>query len=527
MSTMTAGHRPGPASLASPSPGSPSLPSADPERRATAFAVDRLIGWGVAAGVAYAAWRLADLGVPSAITVFAGTVVVLGLIAAVVLGTTGLSPAKAMLGLRVVRRSDGRPVGVLPALGRTVVLGLAGLPTLGLGAATLGWSAAMDPTGKRRALHDRIGDAVVVDTRPPSMIEPVAAEAPQPVVNLTALRLLPDPEPAVQADPEPDFGLPPHIAAPPASLGQSLPHSLAQAPVVSHSVPAQITAPPSPASPALQAPQAVPPDQQPTQPPGRDEPAARPPQQPRPAAQAPPQAQAGPQPAQQPTPQQAPQPAQQPRSGADVGAPAQVPAPRREPYQQPRPPAKQQAQPPAAAAPPAAATPPAVAPRAPAPQAATPPPARPTPAQQPQVPTSGRHPTTVPAAPVVQPPAQAPAQPDAARVGVRWRVSFDTGHSFVVEGLALIGRRPEPRPGEPVLHVVPLPSEDMSLSKTHAQFQVAPDGALVVMDRGSTNGSYLARGGASKQLSPGRPATLVDGDQVRFGDRTMRVERLT
>lgn len=94
-----------------------------------------------------------------------------------------------------------------------------------------------------------------------------------------------------------------------------------------------------------------------------------------------------------------------------------------------------------------------------------------------------------------------------------------------MEGLAIVGRRPEARSGEPVRHVVPLKSTDMSLSKTHAQFQVAPDGALVVMDRGSTNGSYVVRKGLSKALTPGRPSTLLDGDAVRFGDRTMRVAR--
>jgi pSer/pThr/pTyr-binding forkhead associated (FHA) protein len=66
----------------------------------------------------------------------------------------------------------------------------------------------------------------------------------------------------------------------------------------------------------------------------------------------------------------------------------------------------------------------------------------------------------------------------------------------------------------------------MSLSKTHAQLQVVPGGALVVMDRGSTNGSVLVRGGVAKQLEGGRPATLKDGDRVRFGDRQMSVARL-
>ena len=106
-----------------------------------------------------------------------------------------------------------------------------------------------------------------------------------------------------------------------------------------------------------------------------------------------------------------------------------------------------------------------------------------------------------------------------------WRVSFDTGESFLVEGLTLVGRRPEARPNEPVRRLVALPSDDMSLSKTHAQFQVVPDGALVVMDRGSTNGSILIRSGVTKRLTGGRPATLRDGDRVRFGDREMAVAR--
>ncbi len=109
--------------------------------------------------------------------------------------------------------------------------------------------------------------------------------------------------------------------------------------------------------------------------------------------------------------------------------------------------------------------------------------------------------------------------------GLRWRVAFDTGDSFVVEGLGIVGRRPEARQGEPVRHVVPLPSADMSVSKTHAQFHLAPDGVLVVMDRGSTNGSVLTRQGVSRDLAAGKPATLLDGDRVRFGDREMTVTR--
>ncbi|MDF9718051.1 FHA domain-containing protein, partial [Nocardioides sp. ChNu-99] len=149
-----------------------------------------------------------------------------------------------------------------------------------------------------------------------------------------------------------------------------------------------------------------------------------------------------------------------------------------------------------------------------APQGPTPPtvatpavPPAPAPQQRPVAPPTSRH--------AVQPPGRS----------ATWRVTFDSGESFVVTGLGLVGRRPEPRGGEEVAHLVPLSSSDMSVSKTHAQFHLSADGALVVMDRGSTNGSFINRGGVARELSPGRAATLVDGDVVRFGDREMRVAR--
>ena len=72
---------------------------------------------------------------------------------------------------------------------------------------------------------------------------------------------------------------------------------------------------------------------------------------------------------------------------------------------------------------------------------------------------------------------------------------------------------------------MPLRSQDMSVSKTHAQLHVSGDGSLVVTDRGSTNGSALVRSGVSRQLPPGKPTTLLDGDVVRLGDRSMSVSR--
>lgn len=409
--------------MTQPTPeGAVSYPAAELDRRFYAFAVDRLIAWGLFAGAGYLAWRflLDDDKLAAGVAAIVGTVLLVSLLYAVLLGVAGLSPGKAMVGLRVVRYGDGQPIGVSKALLRTAVLGIFTIPTAGLGLATLAWTAVMDPGGRRRGGHDRMTDAVVVDVRP--VPEPDATDdRPRQIVNLTAMRLVP-----------------------------------------ARAVPAPTPAPP-PAPVAAPAPSAAP------------APAARP----------------------------------------------ATPAPRTPP------PTAPPAGPPAPSAPPPTTSPPAAAPAAPTPAAPTPAvptPAAPTPAVPPTARLTLGPPLT--GAPQGAPQAPAPtAAPTPALSG--WRVEFDTGEAFVVEGLALVGRRPEPRPGEPVRHVVPLRSTDMSLSKTHAQFQVVPDGALVVMDRGSTNGSVLLRQGVSKPLTAGRPATLLDGDTVRFGDRSMIVTKQT
>lgn len=386
-------------------------PAAELDRRFYAFVLDRLLAWGLFAGAGYLAWRFLfeeDQAAAGAAAVV-GTVLLVSLVYGVLLGIAGLSPGKAVVGLRVVGYDDGRPIGVPQALLRTAVLGIFTLPTAGLGLATLAWTAVMDPEGRRRGGHDRMSNAVVVDVRPVPEVDLDSDRRPRQIVNLTAMRLMPTPSAEPVSAPAP---------APP--------------PGPRTSPTAQSHAPAAPARPRAE-----------------------------PARTAPPQP-AGP-------PPSGPPPSSRPGT-APVAAPAPV-------------------------------------------RPATPATARPS------GPVDGA-PTSRRAAP-----GRPTTQPEASPSPGRWRVAFDTGEEFVVEGLALVGRRPEPRGDEPVKHVVPLRSSDMSVSKTHAQFQVVPDGALVVMDRGSTNGSVLVRQGVSRSLTAGRPATLVDGDTVRFGDRTMTVSR--
>lgn len=377
---------------------------AEPERRFQAFVIDQLTALVLCAVAGVGAWwwffREEQIWAGVGLLVAAALVVGVGL--AVLLGLSGSSPGKSLLGLRVVSHDTGTPIGVGRALLRALVLGLGGLPTAGLGVATLAWTAVEDRSGQRRGWHDQVAGSVVLDVRPRPVAEVEEDQRPRHVVNLTALKLVPVPQPSTPAR---------------------------QAPV------------------------------EPTRPP---EQTRRP--QPAPATQAAPAtaAEPTPRPAGPPAPNQSPSASAPPSAPAPASAPTPVPTP------------------------------------------------------APQSPEARGADATV-----------ASARPPTPAAAVRWRVTFDTGESFVVEGLGVVGRAPSGRPGEPVRHVVPLRSENMSISKTHAQFHLATDGALVVMDRGSTNGSLLLRKGVSRELAAGRPATLVDGDRVVFGDRQMKVSRET
>jgi uncharacterized RDD family membrane protein YckC len=379
-------------------------PIAQLERRFVAFAVDRLLAWSLLAAVGVGTVLFVSDDVWTVVGVVAGAMVLLWLVLAIVLGVSGTSPGKAMAGLRVVHHGTGTPIGVGPALLRSFVLGATGLPTFGIGVATLAWTAVEDRGRQRRGWHDHLTHTVVVDVRPVAEVADTGVDdGPRHIVNLTAMRLIPAPPVEVVKTPERSE------------------HSVRRQPL-----PADLAPPPPAAAPSA----------------------------PHPAA---------PQPAPMPTPAPAPM-------GGTAHAQQPQPA---QPW--PQPPQQQ--------------------------------PGQPWPAQQ-------------------RAPHQQPAPTRAAAAApARWRVHFDNGESFVIAGLALVGRRPEARSGENVAHLIPLSSADMSVSKTHAQFGPASDGTIVVMDRGSTNGTVLVRQGVSRQLAPGKPAALVDGDKVVYGDREMTISR--
>ena len=94
----------------------------------------------------------------------------------------------------MVHHGTGTPIGFGPALLRSLVLGVAGLPTFGIGLATLAWTAVEDRGRQRRGWHDHLTNTVVVDVRPVVEVADTAVdEGPRHIVNLTAMRLVPAP----------------------------------------------------------------------------------------------------------------------------------------------------------------------------------------------------------------------------------------------------------------------------------------------------------------------------------------------
>lgn len=105
------------------------------------------------------------------------------------------------------------------------------------------------------------------------------------------------------------------------------------------------------------------------------------------------------------------------------------------------------------------------------------------------------------------------------------RIVFDTGEVLHVSGTGLVGRAPQPAPGETAEHLVPIDDPDRSISKTHLAFGV-DDAGLWVEDKGSTNGTNLITDGAAPvRMLPHERVHVPDRATVRFGERSFTVGR--
>ena len=112
--------------------------------------------------------------------------------------------------------------------------------------------------------------------------------------------------------------------------------------------------------------------------------------------------------------------------------------------------------------------------------------------------------------------------PEVAHVVGPLELILDTGQRVRLAGPGLIGRNPASL--DPVVTCTAVPDPGWSVSKVHLEYGVEARGPWI-RDRGSTNGSYLVRGGAPPSpLAPGRPVFLEVGDTIQFGQRWGRVD---
>jgi uncharacterized RDD family membrane protein YckC len=123
---------------------------------------------------------------------------------------------------------------------------------------------------------------------------------------------------------------------------------------------------------------------------------------------------------------------------------------------------------------------------------------------------------------LIPPPTQHPssAPPTQSR---SWTAVLDDGREVPVGGLVLLGRNPQPRPGEETAELVKLADETRTVSKSHLALQVVGDD-LVVTDRGSTNGSTITTTeGVTTACTPEKPVPVAEGSVVSMGDHWLTV----
>lgn len=400
---------------------------------------------------------------------------------------TGATAGGALLGIRTVSRRTGRPAGLLAIFLRSLVVGVGSL-ACGLGNWLVAASGAFDKTPAQQGWHDKAAGTLVLRASATGVARTADPDAAwdDAVARAVGGGRAPGGEagPAGPPVPPPPVATAPPTALAPPSAAPAPPSAAPTAPSTAPTTPA--AAPSAPVAPAPGAAAPVPP------PPGVPSPPATPS-----ATEEPPRAAAG----------------------EDVGhviglvpLPPGVGAPR---------------------------TPPGGAPEGlitglPRSGADAPP----------------AEPPAVPPAPDLVAPDDAPAGRPAPRrdlvedfdeleltrmrtsddlhptPGVQGlRLVFDTGERVDVVGEGVVGRAPSPQPG--IDHVVAIDDPARSVSKVHLAFGPT-DGLqeLWVVDRGSTNGTVVVRpDGTAATLPEGTRATVGPGWTIRFGERSVTVER--
>ncbi|MGP6170254.1 RDD family protein [Microbacterium sp. A196] len=134
---------------------------------------------------------------------------------------------------------------------------------------------------------------------------------------------------------------------------------------------------------------------------------------------------------------------------------------------------------------------------------------------------SGSAPRT-PSAPAPEPPAPAPQTPPAAAPEPAVRLALDSGDTYVFAEPMIFGRNPDETGSFGAAQRVAVSDDTRSVSKTHFAIRRSASG-IEVQDLGSTNGTFILRGGVETQVPSGAALIAAPGDVVRFGDRTMAI----
>ena len=107
----------------------------------------------------------------------------------------------------------------------------------------------------------------------------------------------------------------------------------------------------------------------------------------------------------------------------------------------------------------------------------------------------------------------------------RWVMKLDDGREMAVDGLVLLGRNPQPQPGEEDAQLIKLADETRTVSKSHLAVGLDGSGAYVV-DRGSTNGSTVtAPNGTITRCQAGDLVSVEPGSIVSMGDHWLEMSR--
>ncbi|HET7724874.1 MAG TPA: FHA domain-containing protein, partial [Propionibacteriaceae bacterium] len=87
-----------------------------------------------------------------------------------------------------------------------------------------------------------------------------------------------------------------------------------------------------------------------------------------------------------------------------------------------------------------------------------------------------------------------------------------------VRGTVLVGRAPQAKPGDENVALLPVPSPNSDISRTHVMVAVH-DWDVVATDLHSTNGTMLVRPGQPPvRMMPGAPVTVEPGTVLDLGD---------